>query len=150
MGNLMTLICSQMIQLVFEHGHSNYSGFAFSALSVILNRVGSNNVSKRVGKLAMFLMEKMKTKEMIVRVNMAIHMHVSPFYISVHKIFMPLLSAYEIGLEIGSHESCRYIANGHATYAFLSGKCLSLLIDDLQDIDSALPLKTKYFLAIYQ
>merc|ERR1719469_1109291 len=74
----------------------------------------------------------------------------APFFTSIHDTIDPFLKAYSISLEIGSHESGVVCFNSYCMSSFLSGKPLANLLEDIDDLMSILPIKTKMFLCIYQ
>lgn len=139
-----------MVQLTFDHGVvSQYSSTGFAALGAVLC-VRRDKDGYRFAKFGLTLLGNNPRKETIPPVFNTFYTLVSHFHEPIHDCFNPLLNAYKISLEVGSHEMSILLSTTYFNYSFLSGKSLKHLLNDFLEIKDLLPLKTKTFLAAYQ
>ena len=118
--NLHATICSKMIDLTMKHGISKYSCFGLCSFAVVLCNNGDKS-SYDIGKLALKLLEKSNSKEMMPMVNTCFFGLISPYFASMHSSIVPMARTTCVSFEIGLHHCRASTAGGYAKFAFLCG-----------------------------
>ena len=146
---LVPLISSRMIQITFSHGISKYSSVGFVLFGAFLSSRG-DKLGYEVGNYALFLLHKMRVKEVFPLVYTAYYHLVHPHNASVHLSHAPLLKSYRVALETGMLDISTLSANGYCICAFNSGKNLESFEDDIEKLNDRLPIKSMAFSSVRQ
>ena len=142
-------ISSRMLQLTFLHGISKYTCLSICAFATVLS--GRRDKSAYdYGKMSMSLVEKLNLKEMIPLVKGTFYGNINPFFASIHDSIKPMMKMTCISLEIGSHHFSIACAGTYVMLAFLCGTSLTTLIDNIDQLERVLPMKSALFSAVYQ
>ena len=136
---LLPLIASRMIKLTFKEGVSKHSCVGFCALGSVLCNKG-DKLSIKFGKLALDLLKRVQTKEIIPRVHNLYYMAISPFHESVHNCLKPLLEAVDITQEMGLHEEFMLSFSLYTALSFFCGTYLAHLLESFQELEVSFEL----------
>ena len=117
---------------------SDFLTIGFAVFASILSAEG-NELGFHVGKLSIAILEKNKTKENIPWVYNTYFCMIAPFYISIHNVIDPLMKSFTVSIEVGSHSSCVLSGAGYFFHAFISGKPLKDLAEDVDDMVASFP-----------
>ena len=94
------------------------------------------------GQLSLQLLEQVKDKETVSRINVCFYAHIYHSYASVHDSVEIFFNMTCTTLENGSHIDSILCSDLFCQRAFLCGKLLSRLKEDIEELMSILPRKT--------
>merc|ERR1719343_1253529 len=130
-----------MIEITSKHGLSKYSSLGLVFLGAFLSTEG-DKFGYEVGNYALFLLHKMRVKEMFPIVYSAYYSFILPYNASVHLSHAPLLKAYRVGLETGNIDISALTAFSYCLCAFMSGRNLENLGEEVMMFNRQLPIKS--------
>ena len=108
---LLALISSRMIQITFASGTSQHFPLALALFGACLSGRG-DKLGYEVGNHVLYLLHKMRVKEILPIVYGSYYVMIHPFHDSIHLSHAPLLETYRVGLETGNYELSTIAANG--------------------------------------
>jgi len=118
--------------------NSDFLTIGFAVFASILSAEG-NELGFHVGKISIAILEKTKTKEIIPWVYNTYFCMIAPFHTSIHNAIDPLMKSFVVSREVGSHSSCVVSGASLIFHAFISGKPLKDLAEDLNDMINEFP-----------
>ena len=129
------LIASRMVNLTLKEGVCKYSCMGFCTLGSVLCATG-DELSIKFGKLALDLIKRVQTKEIIPRVHNLFYITISPFHESAHASLKPLQEVAEISLEVGLQEEFEHSFAVHCSLSFFCGTNLAHLLEYIQELET--------------
>ncbi|MEG4088347.1 AAA family ATPase [Microcoleus sp. Pol12B4] len=135
-----------LVKICMEYGHSPFAAFAYAFYSVILcSVIGDIDAGYQSGKLALKLLNKFNANSLKCKVNQLFYGIVIHWKEPAKKALLPLLSAFQSGLETGDIEYAGYCVTVYCASIFLTGEQLDL-VEEAQEqyLDLALKLKQDY------
>jgi len=147
--NLYATVCSKMVELTMKHGISKYSCHGLCSFAVVLSNNGDKS-SYDFGKLALKLLEKSNSKEMLPMVNASYFCFISPVFDPMHSSIEPMARMTCISLEIGSHHYSSCCAAAYCVFTFFCGEELSKTIDEICHLEDVLIRRIPLNMAIHQ
>ena len=116
---------------------------------VILSR-GGNKLGYQLGKLAIALLEKYRTKEMKVGLNIIVYGLINHHFSPIHETLAPLSDTLKMSLDIGFRLQAVSSTALYFSHSFFCGENLSQIRNDLNDLEKLLPLSPLVFVATKQ
>ncbi len=137
---LNLLITLKEIELSIFYGNAPLSAIAYSAYGLFLCSHGRNNIDRgyAFGELALTLISQSDSKEFETTVKMIVHSFISHWKIHLKETLEPLQSAHNVGLAVGNFAYAGYTAFDYCTHAYLIGKPLSEVQQEMQHYSAAL------------
>lgn len=127
------LVANRMVRLTLTHGASTESAFGFACYAMMLcGPVGDIKNGGRYGRLALSLLERFDCKEWFAHVTAIVNVAVTHWHEPLHLTLQPFLSSYRIGMEVGDLEYAMYSLWDWCNHAFLSGKNLTTVAQDMK------------------
>lgn len=119
---LYPLICFTQIKLCFKYGNSALSAYSYASYSLLLCKtLGDIEAGYRFGQLALNILERFESKEMMAKVLMLVNTGVRYWKEHARQTLTPLLTAIQMGLENNDVEYGCYAAMFYSIYSFLTG-----------------------------
>jgi hypothetical protein len=119
---LYTLIILKQVDLSVKYGNAPASAFCYASYGLILcGNIRDIESGYQFGQLALDLAHRLDAKEWHCKVMSVVHTFTTHWKRSVRDTFIPLRSAYYIGLETGDFQFAGYSAVLHVAFAYFSG-----------------------------
>ncbi|MDF0552095.1 ATP-binding sensor histidine kinase [Kamptonema sp. UHCC 0994] len=135
-----------LVKICMEYGNSPLAAFVYAFYSVILcSVIGDIDAGYHSGNLALKLLDKFNTNSLKCKVNELFNGFVIHWKEPAKKGLLPLISAFQIGLETGDIEYAGYAITLYCANIFLTGERLDIVEEAQgQYLDLAFKLKQDY------
>ncbi|NJO06843.1 MAG: SpoIIE family protein phosphatase, partial [Chloroflexaceae bacterium] len=136
---MMPLVVFEQVVLSLRHGNASSSPFAYANYALLLcSMLNDIPTGARFGTLALRLLEHLDTHTFKAKTLVTVNFFVSHWTQPAHHTLPSLLEGYRSGLETGDFEYGGYAAYMYTCHAFLVGRELAELTEELAMTDETL------------
>ena len=121
------------VNLSIKYGNTAMSAYGYASYGVMLCGVlGNINAGYQFGKLALNLLEEFQAKELKARTFMVFNNFIRHWKEHVREGLLPLIEAYQSGLDTGDIEFAAYCAFIYCYHSYFVGKELIALAQEME------------------
>jgi predicted ATPase/serine phosphatase RsbU (regulator of sigma subunit)/tRNA A-37 threonylcarbamoyl transferase component Bud32 len=136
---LMILLILKQVEVSLEYGNTSESSYSYVAYGFILSGVLFNIESGyQFGQLGLELLKKIGAKAIQPRTHLIFNYLVKHWKVHLNTTLEPLLNSYQLGLETGDLEFSGYSLYVYFYSAFLIGKPLVALEQEMAEYNHAI------------
>lgn len=136
--NLFPLVLVKGLKLTIKYGYTEDALIIYSFYGVALcGIIGNINSGYQFGKIALNILQNLNIKTLATKVLVAVNYGVIHWREHARQTLKPLIEAYYNGIEIGDLEYSAYSVSIYCTYAWLIGKELNFVYQELEKYSKA-------------
>ncbi|NEP59062.1 MAG: serine/threonine-protein kinase PknK, partial [Symploca sp. SIO2G7] len=137
--DLVPLVVFKQVNLSVKYGNASESSYGYTGYGVILCSVmGDIDTGYQFGQLALNLLDKFNAKELRARIYLVVNNLIKHSKEHLKETLQPLNLAYSSGLETGDVEFAALSANAYCYHAYLVGKELGKLEQEMASYSDAI------------